>query len=46
MHYLGLSACSAGKAGLFNSAVTSHEDTLENISAAGLIYGRDEGLAF
>ena len=35
-----------GKAGLFNSAVTSHEDTLENISAAGLIFGRDEGLAF
>lgn len=33
-----------GHAGLFNSAVTSHEDTLENISAAGLIVGG--GFAF
>lgn len=33
-----------GQAGLFNSAVTSHEDTLENISAAGLIVG--VGFAF
>lgn len=39
VYYQGLSACSVGRQPLFNSAVTSHEDTLESISAAGLIVG-------